>query len=138
MPGMATKNHRGRFQAILRQRCPLCLEGKVFERLWKMSPQCPRCQVHFEREHGFFLGAMYFAYSLGIAAVAPVTLLLLWLDIGALWVALLAEMQIVLLSPLLYRYSRVLWLHLDQSIDPRTWPEASQHTLNDCDTPRTP
>lgn len=110
---------RTRAWAILAQRCPRCLRGRVFDGLVRMHPTCPSCELAFEREQGYFLGAMYFSYGLGLLAIgAPVTWLIFvrahpWLVVGV------AAALLLLLAPLLFRYSRVLWLHFDQHFDPR-------------------
>ena len=38
--------------------CPLCGSGKLFKHWTKMVADCPGCGYHFEREEGFFLGAL--------------------------------------------------------------------------------
>ncbi len=109
-----------RLQAIWRLRCPRCLSGEVFESLWKMRRTCPSCQLEYEREQGYFLGAMYFSYGMGLALGAPMALLLMvfWnFSMNEFLLALL--LALALFSPLLFRYSRILWMHLDQCVDPR-------------------
>ena len=108
-----------RVKAILSLRCPRCLKGKVFEGLFRMHPTCPSCGLIYQREPGYFLGAMYFSYAMGIAAVTPACVALLMLDVSPGWIGLAALAQLLPISPLLLRYSRVLWLHLDQVFDPR-------------------
>ena len=36
--------------ALLRQRCPVCLEGSVFKKGMEMHARCPRCNILYERE----------------------------------------------------------------------------------------
>ena len=45
--------------------CPRCLEGAVFFGFYAMNPTCPHCGLRFEREPGYFLGAMMVAYFVG-------------------------------------------------------------------------
>ena len=54
------------FVAALRQRCPKCRDGPIFSGRVRMNEFCPRCGLRFEREPGYFLGAMYFSYVLAI------------------------------------------------------------------------
>jgi uncharacterized protein (DUF983 family) len=42
----------------LTKHCPRCGAGKLFKRWTAMVSDCPKCAYHFEREEGFFLGAM--------------------------------------------------------------------------------
>lgn len=108
-----------RLGALLKQRCPRCLEGRVFAGLFRMHRRCPSCGLPFEREPGYFMGAMYLSYSLAIIATAPVWLPMAWFG-RPLWEVLLASGSLLMLGSLwLFRYARVLWLHFDQALDPR-------------------
>jgi uncharacterized protein (DUF983 family) len=116
-----------RLAAILAQRCPVCLQGRVFRSLLAMNAECPVCGLHFERETGYFLNAMFAAYTLGFLLLIPSAVWLYWLDVSLPIFSLVIIAEIVLLWPLIFRYSRVLWLHADQLIDPRTaTPETPQ------------
>jgi uncharacterized protein (DUF983 family) len=108
-----------RLLAILKQRCPRCLRGNVFVTLWEMDSHCPVCLLEFEREPGYFLGAMYFSYGLAIVTGTPSCILMLSMKVPDLWIVLVLGLQLVISSPLLFRYSRIMWLHFDQIFDPR-------------------
>ena len=84
-----------------------------------MRDDCPACGLHFLRETGYFLGAMYISYGLGVLTILPIAVILTVLD-WPLWLVLtIAMVQSVLSMPLFFRYSRIIWLHADQAIDPR-------------------
>ena len=111
------------WQGILRQLCPRCRTGKIFRRsVWlfpRMYERCPVCNLKFEREQGYFLGAMYIGYGLGIATIALLAALvwkvLKWPLIRSV------EAGIVLflpLAPVLTWIARALWIYMDQAIDP--------------------
>ena len=104
---------------LLRQRCPRCGQGKVFGGIVRMNRTCPVCGIAFEREPGYFLGAMYFSYAMAVAAATPLVALGLVFGWSYPLIGVLAGAELVLLSPLVYRYSRVIWLHFDQHFDPR-------------------
>ena len=108
-----------RFQAILKLRCPRCLDGEVFYGFWGMYRYCTRCQLQYEREPGYFLGAMYISYGMAMLLSVPllVPVILGGLSIHTFLLVLL--LLLFLLSPLLFRYSRILWLHWDQYWDPQ-------------------
>lgn len=80
-----------------------------------MNPACPSCGRNFEPEPGYFVGAMYFGYFLGVPTYALLCLLALrlfgerpmFLAFGA------ALLVFAPLAPILFRISRILWLHLD-------------------------
>jgi uncharacterized protein (DUF983 family) len=105
-------------------RCPRCGEGRIFTsgllgRLGAMNPTCPACGLRFLRETGYFLGAMYISYALGVLTILPVAVLLgVVLQWNLVLVILIAVVQTLLSVPLFLRYSRVLWLHVDFAFDP--------------------
>jgi uncharacterized protein (DUF983 family) len=113
-----------RFVAILRQRCPVCLQGKVFRSFLGAYPNCPHCGVRFEREHGYYLNAMFVAYAIGFILIAPTALYLYLRGVNATWFTILISAELLLLWPFIFRYSRILWMHLDQALDPRQAEEA--------------
>ncbi|HEY3972570.1 MAG TPA: DUF983 domain-containing protein [Candidatus Sulfotelmatobacter sp.] len=110
-------------QGILRQLCPRCRAGKIFRQsVWlfpRMHERCPSCGLKFEREDGYFLGAMYIGYGLGIAAIAVlaalVWALLRWPFMKS---AIAGIVLFVPLAPVLTWMARVLWIYLDQGVDP--------------------
>ena len=113
-----------RFLAVLRQRCPVCLEGKVFKSLLGTNTHCPVCGVKFERETGYFLNAMFIAYTLGFVLVIPLAVLLYMWNASILVFTLVIIAFFVIAWPVFFRYSRILWMHADQLLDPRH-PEPS-------------
>jgi len=79
-----------------------------------MNEDCPHCGLHFERESGYFIGAMYASYTIGVALVLPVALLLVLVaQMDLLWVMVVMFAQVLVTMPLAYRWSRIFWLHLD-------------------------
>ena len=84
-----------------------------------MNDSCPTCSLHFNREPGYFLGAMYISYGLALAFIFILGVAL-WaltgwrLDRVAIWSVLL----FLPFAPMLTFFSRVLWIYLDQKMDP--------------------
>ena len=80
---------------------------------------CPVCGLRYEREQGYFVGALYVAYAL---AVPTLTLLTLAVWLATRWplskVLLAGSALLVPLTPVVFRYSRVVWLHLDYHVEP--------------------
>jgi uncharacterized protein (DUF983 family) len=122
---MGGADRPGRMRAILRQRCPICHEGRVWRSGITMNETCPACGIVFEREQGYWLGALYVAYALSVPVLSALTILI-WLvfstsdrpvDFGRSF--LIAMAAFVPMSPIVFRYSKVVWMHLDQLIDPR-------------------
>src|SRR3954468_14694824 len=114
------------FQSIVQQRCPRCRVGKIFRnsifkiyRWPKMYEHCPECGLKFEREGGYFLGAMYISYVLGVVSVALIAAgfwaVTRWgITKVILWAAVL---YLPLVLPITL-FARVLWLYLDWAVDP--------------------
>jgi uncharacterized protein (DUF983 family) len=110
-------------RGILLQLCPRCHAGKIFRRsvfaFPAMYERCPVCDLKFEREAGYFLGAMYIGYILALGTIAALALLLWWL-FG--WTfnktVIVAVLLFLPLAPALTVMSRVLWIYLDQTFDP--------------------
>ena len=88
-----------------------------------MNQTCPVCGHRFEREPGFFQGAMYVSYALGIGEAFVLVLLamaFLTPRIGLFGTVACVLVAHVALVPALFRYSRVLWAHLNiGTLDPR-------------------
>ena len=84
-----------------------------------MHTLCPVCGLEYLREPGYFYGAMYFSYALGVAAVAPFVLVGLYVGIPLSTIGWISTGVLVLLAPWLFQYSRVAWLWFDQVFDPR-------------------
>ena len=84
-----------------------------------MCDHCSICDLKFEREPGYFLGAMYISYVLGVSIMTPIAALLWfltgwWITKVTLWAAVL----FLPLAPTITLFARVLWIYLDQSVDP--------------------
>ena len=65
--------------AIFRQMCPRCRSARIFRKsifagFPRMQEQCPRCGLKFEREQGYFLGAMYISYGLALITIVALGL----------------------------------------------------------------
>jgi hypothetical protein len=84
-----------------------------------MYERCAECGLKFEREQGYFLGAMYIGYGLGIGVIA-VLAALVWEVLGwSLMKSVVGGIALfVPLAPVLTWMSRVLWIYMDQGIDP--------------------
>lgn len=78
-----------------------------------MHERCPVCGLHYEVEVGFFWGAMYISYgfSVGVILVAGILLFYLAND-PPVWVYLtVVATTIILSTPVLFRYARILMLY---------------------------
>ena len=84
-----------------------------------MRERCPVCDLKFEREEGYFLGAMYIGYGLALGTITMLGLLLWWLVGWTFQKTVIGALLLFLpLSPVLTLMARVLWIYLDQTLDP--------------------
>jgi uncharacterized protein (DUF983 family) len=110
-----------RLATILGRRCPRCGEGRIFRSPFAMVEKCPVCGLEYERgSPGYFTGAMYVSYALAIPLISLLTLVeYLLLPRWTLFrLVLLATAICVPLIPWIWQYSRVIWIHFDQWMDP--------------------
>jgi uncharacterized protein (DUF983 family) len=109
--------------ATLQMKCPQCREGHLFEhphahfnlfKFNKMHKNCPVCGLKYEREPGFFFGAMYFTYAFNIGIMLSLFFAILILyNPKEVWIYLVTIIPISLLFfPLNFRLSRSLMLNL--------------------------
>ncbi|HTL86000.1 MAG TPA: DUF983 domain-containing protein [Acidimicrobiia bacterium] len=98
------------------RRCARCGAGGLFHKWFRMVPDCPRCGLHFEREEGYWSGAIAINTIIigGIFAIVFIATMALTVpDIP--WVGLLmAVIPIMSIGPLIvYPFSKTLWLAVD-------------------------
>jgi uncharacterized protein (DUF983 family) len=108
------------FWAILRLRCPRCHRGRMFHGSFKMNDPCPVCGLLFQREEGYFLGAMYVSYGLSVVLIGAnyLAITTLFSDLGLTAVGLLTLALYLPLVPAVFRYSRGLWVYFDRAVSP--------------------
>jgi hypothetical protein len=85
-----------------------------------MNDPCPCCGLLFEREEGYFLGALYISYPIA-AAIMIVFYYVACAYLPNLNERLLPVVAVLAFLPFVapvFRYSRVLWIYLDRLIDP--------------------
>jgi uncharacterized protein (DUF983 family) len=100
-------------------RCPSCRKGNLFpNKNWldfsfTMNKNCSVCNLKFEREPGFFYGAMFVSYilsaffSLGVVGFCILVLHINWEISLAIDIILLAIGFVYL-----FRISRSVWIHI--------------------------
>jgi len=98
----------------LRLRCPRCGRTRLFAGWFRMHTQCAACGLRYEREQGYFVGAIYvnYAFTVGLTVAAVL------LADAALDLALAAQLGLgiilcALLPLLFFRHSRSLWLAVE-------------------------
>ena len=108
-----------RLGAILRLRCPRCLQGKVWRGFISMNAACAVCGLVFEREPGYFTGAMVVSYAIAVPALGAIVIGLMTVGgLDAVAALINGDVSYLALVPFIFRYSRVVWLHFDWGMDP--------------------
>lgn len=118
----------------LTRRCARCGSGGLFDRWFTMVPDCPGCGLHFEREPGYFAGALAVNIMATGAVFTIVFVIALALTIPDVPVApLLAILvPIAALGPIFYYpFSKTVWVAIDraflQQLDPRERADEQAH-----------
>lgn len=99
-------------------RCPVCHRGNLYQKSLRMNKTCPKCDFKFEREEGYFVGAMYASYGFQLATVTPVMIILLVVSQSPVFILGVLVPQILLQVPVAYLYSRAIWMAVDTHFDP--------------------
>jgi uncharacterized protein (DUF983 family) len=103
----------------LRLKCPRCGVGSLYFKPFRMHSDCTDCGLKFEREQGYFVGAIYVNYAATVMIAVPGFFILdayANIDINrqlALWIPFA-----VIFPILFFHHSRSLWLVLDHLLNP--------------------
>jgi len=84
-----------------------------------MCERCTVCDLKFQREEGYFLGAMYISFGMALVIISLIAVLLWvitgwWITKDMIWAVVL----FLPLAPAISLFARVLWIYLDQTFDP--------------------
>jgi len=111
-------------KSLFGNKCARCRRGSIYttqnpydlKNCLKMPEKCPVCGQQVEVEVGFYYGTGYVSYALSIA-VCVATLIAWWLFIGfsiydnrIFWWLGVNGLLLVLLQPMLMRWSRTIWM----------------------------
>ena len=113
----------GKLYSIFFNKCPRCNKGKF----WKSNnpyynlflnggenhSHCLNCDLKFEIEPGFFYGAMYISYGLGIGIGSLILIISLavFQMKNIILLSLIIGISILILAPVNYFLSRLIWLN---------------------------
>lgn len=85
-----------------------------------MYPQCPVCRYVFEREPGYFLGAIAIGYFIGVGVVSLLAVIIHRLrpTLDWEWAFMAALLAYLFFTPLVFQYARTAWMYIDNALDP--------------------
>jgi uncharacterized protein (DUF983 family) len=110
-----------RLYSIFFNKCPRCHKGQFFKsnhsyqlkQFDKMNDECSQCGENFNRETGFYFGAMYVSYGLAvIIGLVMFLIMVLLLKTEVFTFLITYSIIILLLSPWIFRKSRLTWINL--------------------------
>ncbi len=99
-------------------RCPICGKSKLFQRGFKMYDRCPHCGWQFEREEGYWTGAMGVNLVVTELLIAVVVVPLAAIQVPLVPLLIFGAPMPVLLPILFYRHSKAYWMTIDFRVHP--------------------
>ncbi len=105
----------------LLKRCPRCGESKLFHRWFTMVLRCPTCAYYFERDSGYWSGAVALngvttmgLFFLIVAAVLSFT----WPHVPTVPLLIAAVIFTTAFSLFFFPFSKTIWAALDYALHP--------------------
>ena len=114
------------FYSIVRNKCPQCHQSNVFKtnnafnlsKFDKMNAICDCCGLKYEKEPGYFYGAMYESYGVMVGWFIITWAIDTFLINSETWQYLtFFIISIIVFMPLTFRISRLLWLNIFVKFD---------------------
>ncbi|MGY5353950.1 DUF983 domain-containing protein [Wenyingzhuangia sp. IMCC45467] len=113
-------------KSILGNECPKCGKGKVYKdknilfsiKPPKMNDSCCVCNNKFMKEPGFFIGAMYVGYGLGVAEALLTYLIASQFFDKSLDLRIIPIIVVVMLLLTFFniKLSRLIWIYMFRNI----------------------
>lgn len=107
--------------SIFKMKCPRCHEGDFYKghpykysTMGRVHENCSKCDLKYNIEPSFFQGSYYVAYALGVALLIAVSVikLIFFPKAGPLDLLISIIVSLILLSPLLYALSKIIWINV--------------------------
>jgi hypothetical protein len=108
--------------SISKNKCPRCHEGlfwpyppvkNLIHNNGDLTKNCSYCDLKFEIELGFWYGAMYVSYALGVGLILIICLLqfILFPSIDVMSLIFFITISVILFSPYNFFFSRLIWIN---------------------------
>lgn len=105
--------------SILSNKCPRCRNGEIYSSFFSMNEKCESCGYAFNREPGYFVGAMFLNYMFLSVSCVPILVIPIYLGHSAIKAGIMAGIQMLILSPFSIHYARLFWIQMDYKSDPQ-------------------
>lgn len=103
------------------RRCPNCGDPGTYRWWFKMRDRCPTCGIYFEREEGYWTGAMainLIVTELIFAAVMVATVIATWPDVPMIPLLLVGLVLNGVVAVTFYPIARTIWIAIDLWLHP--------------------
>lgn len=125
--GLKNVYQRSKLYSILRLKCPRCHAGDLFSNknpynlkdLDKMPDYCPKCGEDFQREVGFYYGAMMVSHATTTVIAVVVHAIVFYFygwEIAPNLISI--TVIIVVFFSIIFRISRAIWINMFSKYDP--------------------
>ena len=109
-----------RVSSMIHELCPHCRSNKVFElsekvfEMPRMKANCDTCGYKFDREPGYFLGAMYISYALAVMVSVLIFIVFHFgfPNLPFVYTPLAITLGVILSAKRNYRLSRIIYIHI--------------------------
>jgi uncharacterized protein (DUF983 family) len=123
---MADTQHPSKWYSIFRLKCPRCHQGEAFEtgswsfvKPFDMLEKCPKCNLDYFPEPGYYYGAMFISYIwTGWFCLLFVAFFHWYLGLSQTWAFSLLIAFMVINFVYIFRISRMMWININVKYDP--------------------
>jgi uncharacterized protein (DUF983 family) len=101
------------------KRCPRCGARRLFRGWFTIVERCPSCALRFEREEGYWAGALAINIGVTAAVFAIVFVLAIALtapDIPVVELLVILVPLMVVVPIVYYPFSKTLWMAVDRAL----------------------
>lgn len=110
-------------------RCARCGASGIFQTYFTLRDRCPTCGFNFEREEGYWTGALIVNIAVAELLFGLVFIggmLATWPDVPWVWLLVVSVAVNGLVPVLFYPLSKTIWLGLDLMFNPPTVSEEAE------------
>jgi uncharacterized protein (DUF983 family) len=119
-------NKGSKIYSIFRLKCPRCHEGDTFEtgswsfvRSFDMLQRCPKCDLNYFPEPGYYYGAMFISYIWTAWFSLLFVILFNWVLAFSVDTALIFLVVFMAINFVyVFRISRLMWININVRYDP--------------------
>lgn len=118
-----------KFRSVFKMKCPRCQEGEFFvshpydlKKAGDIHKKCSKCDLKYSPEPGFYYGAMFVSYGLGVGLFVT-----FWVAFNLFFPSMPVGVQILIIAlasilsaPYFYALSKIIWANIFIKSNPST------------------